>query len=438
MAFPATNNSQAFVSTMDLYEPEFTSDIVKAYPKEYDSFQGFWQMFGRDKAVADETVSHFEMGRTWSNIGVAINVGAPGAGNPITWQIPTNQHYDSGTLSYPRVGDTVLFNNGVYGRITVVDTTTPNAHEVTVEPYNTTDAIPALTAGTSFVVEYSNAMDEGTDQPAGRTIMVDQYTFGFQIVKDTYVTTGTELGTKVRIDNQNFTFYNDKVTTDHMNMQLDLAYLVSPGTATSYNTGFGTSRIMQGLLPWAETGGNYTTYVPGTWAISDLDTAIDNLDAARQGTDYVLCMSRPLYREIETAFQSAYGAGAIRYADYLGKNSIKLPTNIGQIDRSGYTFGLKYFNIFTDPQSLGSTGFKYLNYGVGIPMGSTADAFKGTVPLFELCYRKFQGYNRKFKIWETGANASTPTNSIDNLQVNYTAEVAAHPKVAQSFFGFQP
>lgn len=439
MAFPQGNNSQAFITGMDLYEPKFTGDIIKQFPKEYDSFQGFWQQFGRDTAVADLSVSHFEMGRTWERMGVQVNVGAPGAGNPITWTLAVNNHYDSGTLSYPRVDDVVLFDNGVYGRITATNKTVANAHTVTVEPFQTGDTIPALTAGTSFIITITNFMDEGTDQPLGRMAMVDQFTFYLKTVKDTYQTTGSELATKIRIGDTNFTFYNDKVTTDHMNMQLDLAYLLSPGVTATYNTGFGLAdgNLPQGLLPWAETGGNYVSYVPGTWAISDLDTAIDNLDAARQGTDYVLALSRPLYREIETAFQAAYGAGAIRYADYMGKSTIKLATNIAQIDRSGYTFGLKYFNAFTDPQCLGAPGYTYSNYGVGVPMGHTVDGFKGTVPIFELVYRSHGAFNRKFKVWQTGANASTPTSSIDNLQQNYLAEVGAHPKVAQAFFGFQ-
>ncbi len=430
------STTQTLVQGLAMHDPFYIKTLLKDFPNEFENFSAFWSMMGRDRALSNQSTRHFEKGRTWLNLGSASNTGAPGAGNPLVWTLPAAEHNDAGTTSYARVGDVILFG-GVYGRITVVNTTTPSAFIITAQPFNTTDAFPAITTA-SRVMIWGDAYAEGSSTPPGRTPSTTEYIFYTQNILDSFTMTGTEKTNSIWTSedgNGNYGYYGATDTEDRMKNALNMACLIGPGTPGSPSAAMTNINIATGVLPWAETGGNVQTYTPTNWQISDIKATLAQLDSIQADKDYMWNMSYNQYDEVQTAFQNAYGAGAIRYADYNGMKDISLALNIKALDVNYYNLMLKRLQTFSNPTMLGTPGAKYLNYGVGIPMGKTVDGFSGKqVPIFETVYKSMNGYSRKFRIWETGGAASTPTDNTDTVTINYLTEAGCHPKRANAFF----
>lgn len=427
------------VNQLNMLEVDYLPTTVKQYKNEFDrmGFDALWAALGRSTPTADYTWSHFEMGRVWRNMNVNANVAAPGAGLPITWTLPASDHWLSGTVSYPRVGQTVLFDNGVRGIITAVNTGVANAHTVTVNPVNTTDTIPALTGGTSQVVILYNAYAEGSAAGPGSVMLpTTQYTYTSAILREEFSTTGTAdtVRTWTMEDGTGaYSFIGNEQTIERHLNQIDMLCLmgVVPTSATASYAGI---NITPGLLPFAEAGGGYQTYTPTFWATSDMDDQLAYFDSIQAGKDYMGLFSFNLYKEIEDAYQNAFGAGAIRYADYDGASEITLALNIAALEQRGYTIKMKRFPLFSNPTQLGSNGQKYQNYGVLVPMGTAAVGYNGQrVPLYEHKYRKLGSRSRKYQVWTTDGFI---TSQADKRTENYLSDIGGDPKCAFMFGGF--
>lgn len=94
-------------------------------------------------------------------------------------------------------------------------------------------------------------------------------------------------------------------------------------------------------------------------------------------------------------------------------NRSTVDLNIDQIKIGGFTFNMKELMILNHPDITALPGFNYPWYFIIAPMDKTKDAKTGIMKdAFSIMWKRAKGGGARghYKIWETGADADTPTD----------------------------
>src|SRR5690348_227609 len=118
ISLPAANYD--LISTLQLLAPHYWKEFVQNFGEQ--NFTTWLSTFGGMELVEGREFFHFEdQGKLMAAVTIKTAVNAPAAGATVTIALSTNDHWDSGTKSPIRVGETVrLASNGVEGKVLTV------------------------------------------------------------------------------------------------------------------------------------------------------------------------------------------------------------------------------------------------------------------------------------------------------------------------------
>lgn len=443
------------LSGFDFYKPDFLEKLFTRYGDQGMSFFQTLRMMGFETATGRDTYGHFEENRThevaWLDFDDAGNVFS-GDATVSTIKLGTNS-LDANDDYYPRVNNTLLFNNGVIATITAVTEVGAGDVDLVVAPNVATEIVPDTGGANTPVIINSNNWAEGTAQPIGALKGTFQYQNDAQIIKETLQVTGTEM-----VNQTWFTKYGDDGKTivgywtvglmdiDYrMNLAIDGALLFSKKMDNQANiptdSGYG-NKSTEGLFPYIERLGKVQTIAEGAFGVNDFDVIDRYLD--QQGVSkYSLVMPGiNRHQEMENTLKAYFQDTNIVYAQdvvnsdiFKSNESLGATVNFKYMTKSERLFMFKRFNNLNNPKTYGVTnaegvgGYEQPNYAVFLPVGSTKDASSRKLVNNIGCrYRSLGNYSRRMEVYQVGGAGPQrlKVSAIDELNTYQRAHLGGH------------
>lgn len=432
--------SDQYISTFDIHKPSKRNELFKRFGKQGIGFFATIETLGFVDAVDQTTWSHFEEDFYHETITVGQNVANPGAGASANITLSAT-NVDSSGYFYVRVNDDVLFPNQVVGKVIAINTggATP---VITVAPNVSTDNIGALAAGQEVSI-YSNGWQEDTDQPDGRVAKVSEFSFGAKIIKETDISTGTEMTNGVWFDrdsdgNQIGAYYlTGQMQADYrMMLQIDGASLFDKpiNNTTLINDGH---RSMTGLVPWMRGNSPIGTYTPSLFNMSNVNYMIKKLEKNFAADEYAWMNGIDLSIELEDLLVDYFEENPRVFAGKAdGSTAQELNLGFKTIRKSEYTFHLQKMKVFSNPKVYNIAGYPITGLGIVCPLAYRQDPkTRNQVPSVGLRYKEKNGYSRKMEFWVMrGAGNGTKNLTRDRMSINMRCEMGTEFFGANSFF----
>tara|TARA_R100001369_G_scaffold34071_1_gene59149 strand:- start:474 stop:1916 length:1443 start_codon:yes stop_codon:yes gene_type:complete len=444
-----------YVSSADLIASGDTSaafhkrDVDEQLIKRYgdQGITGLMELMGSKKETTAQTFEHYE--ETFlHNTFTAVISGSGG----ITIIDATHTDGDNSTADLQgavRDGDLIL---GASGAMYYCSKTSTSPDEIVLKKVADGD-IAGAGADTKFSI-VGNAYAEATGQPEGLTPKVHHYSNKCQIIKESFVVSGSEATNAVYVkvnspeSGTGYLWYLQGEADTHQRFMdySELAMIIgSAGDGTLSNAdgnedgSAAATRLNQvvtteGLLGFMENKGQSMDLGSSAITMADFDAAVKSLDKYRGSKEMALYAGINLSLDIDDllASQGSYAAGGANYGTFANNKDMALNLGFNSFSRGGYTFHKKTYDLFNRPDLLGADGFKYNGFGMCIPMDSQRDAKSGEkIPSLRMRYKAANGYSREMEHWLTGgAVLQNKTNGEDKLQCNYRTE--------RGFEGFAP
>jgi hypothetical protein len=426
-------------TSADLHKRDVDEQLIKRYGNQ--GITGLMELLGNKKETTAQTFEHFEETLLHNHFTGAIS------SNDLTIANTFDDAGDASGNTAVRDGDLILGNTGVMYYVAGKADGAPSSQPEDNFQLKlvSSGALAGSPADTSFTI-VGNAHAEQTDQPGGITPRVTQYSNKCQIIKESFVVSGSEATNAVYVkvnspeSGTGYLWYLQGESDTHQRFMdySELAMIVgqaAAGLEDGATDGAGSAvTTTEGLLQFMETKGQSMDLGSSAITMADFDAAVKSLDKHRGAKEMALYAGINLSLDIDDllASQGAYAAGGANYGTFANNKDMALNLGFNSFSRGGYTFHKKTYDLFNRPDLLGGDGFKFNGYGMCIPMDSQRDPKSGEkIPSLRMRYKAANGYSREMEHWLTGgAILQNKTNGVDELRCNYRTE--------RGFEGFAP
>lgn len=443
--------SNTLVSLFNIHKPEKANFLFRKYGKQGVTAFQFLQSVGAVTPVAQGSFSHYEEDWIHATLTPSV-VGAAGV-NGLTDVTLSAADMDSSGNSYPRVGDIVMFSNGVKGQI--VTKSGANPAVLGIVPLLSANSIATSAVVGEQAIITSNAFAEGTNQPEGRVSKAYEYSFNTQIIKEKVASTGTELTNQNwfnSIDGTTINAWFDKAKSIDLDYRMALAIdgMVLYGETADNPAVQGTTA--SGLVYGVTSQGGNATYTPGLFSVSYFDQMNRYLDKQQSGNEYVGLLGYQAFQDVENTLSNVFTQNPIIFAGGAGKTFGNLmygdnmqsltdkSVEIGfrSITKTDRTFHLLKLPQLSNPKLYGATGFSEAGRMIFCPLDKPIAPKGGAMPHLAVRYKELGGYSRKMESWFIGGAGNIPvkTTGVDNVELNSRAEMGAEQFALNQFFQF--
>lgn len=435
-----------------LLKPQVGSSLVRRYGTQ--SLTGLMQELGLTERVESIIFNHYEEDFIHEVIKVE-NASAGAANAVVTLTVQSDYRFSisnnnspyvasgSTTVTMPRVYDIVEFEDGTVAQVTAV-----SGNTFDVAPVVSGENIPAVTTS-SVIINTGRANVEGGTTPDGIQTQLLSYTNNTMILDDAYVVYEGGAAAITWLDNLgesgNESYWyleginNTKTRFENFCEMTAMTGKKITNTTLAGTSGFGTSKITEGFIPFIENYGNVENYTKNSWSETDLDNLVDELNKYKAAEENMILAGLPLRRQFDTYLRASAGLtdGGIIYSTLPEEKAVNL--GFKSFTKDGYTFHLKRYDVFTDVKTLGaSDNFKYPHLGLVAPLDETSlpDPQGGTtsVPSFSIAYNDVNGMEPMgYKEWVTGGLGDANTDDTDQMKINFRKRFAFHGKGANRF-----
>lgn len=429
---------------------DINPEVFKRYGTQDLGIQSIMAELGQTKGVDSVKFGHFE--EDWLRDVIKVKAGYTSGSATATFTV--NDSYDvsipNGSQSFwPVAGSASVTTN-----IRQYDIIEAGGVEmwVTSVTYgaNTTFAVECTQTGATVpagledeeIIITGNMWAEGTDQPDGRETSLVEYKNFIQIIKDSYKVTGSALGQKswVSMDGRDYWFMTGIFNTRKNFQDMGDMQLLGGSKITSTSSTFAKSGKAEGLIQSIVNGGIDNSYTAGAVTLTnfkDLSGALAQYRGAKEnmifsGIDFKTTLSDLLRGE------TGLKDGGVMYAGISEQRAVNL--GFESLTYAGYTYHTKTIQAFNDIKGYGNPYSRYLNYAVGIPVG-TATAFDYgkemiDAPALSLIYQNVEGEDMGYYEWLTGGAGGAKTNENDSMKINMRKRVSLEPWGLNRFFVF--
>lgn len=472
----ATGIYGSLITTIDplLEKYAIGREIFAAYGDQHFNAAFLVKSLVNSSPVSQETFYHYEDQPINQNLITAAGgpYTAAGAGLPVVVSLDTiNNSTLTGTLpvvQYQTIIDPNN-NNRIYEIVTVTNSAV--SPSITLRPLDPTITI-SISGGILLAIGAYNG-GEGGAQPGGFVVPVIRRDFGLQIMRSGLNFTGTaatnEASVDVRADSLGELYSklnvqlpaglgNSYVVRDCQEMEFrmmmnhnNLYYWGERNTNTNVTetglqTGYGTIFGSDGLKRTTTLYGTNVPYTIGSLTLGVFDVAGDALDSNYVNPNRAILwlQGRKQYTEFEQLMVANNYNTAIRYdkdtaLPYVYGDSMAAEGKKYNFSFIGLNIGnYKYISMrepsFTDPNSVGASGYDTPNLGYMVPLATTMDP-TNKVPKdsVQLRYKALGGINRAYKVWQRNQEIT----NLDQYELNMQANVGYEWWGAQRFIQVQ-
>lgn len=436
------------VSSMELmHMPEVYSRLVKRFPKQRDL--DFLKEMGRMIPVKQTTWNWHEENKLIDSILIAGKSNTGTADVIIT--LDASNHINSGKKSYPRKFDRVEFTNGAQGLIIDKNTSSDNAHTITVRPISALHDVRSAASVGDLVGMFSTAHLEGgtgyTEILVPTTTVFNNQT---QIFRDYMSVTSTEQGNQTWVD---FTFPDghpragesgrflyikgeaDMVDRFHIKRELGLfTNDISDASLTDPTTG-DAIRTTRGFIPHIKRYGELMDYV-GQPGMDTLDTMVRLANKNYSDPQFAVLHGLNFGIGLKNFGVDLMKNGAVVYNNTTGGQMDAVKLGFTTYSLNGYEFMFKRLNVFSHADTTGLTGMSYSDLAIACPLGTVKDPkTKEEAPSFCIRYKKATGKGPRewYKIWEVGGNSDAGTDARLIRELHIESEEGAELHGAKQF-----
>lgn len=368
-----TSENYALISGYDIYDRDFYKKLIKKAPRA-SALQWLRVVKGymaKRKAIR-HTYYYHEEGQ-WMSAAATIAAVVDGT-TYADITLSSGDHTDTGTSSFPVVGQTVVFENEAAGYVYSINRGTASAHIVRVYPVDTTiNNIVASAVVGSTMVFYSNAQQEESSATEIRVPKTNKVTNYIQTFREAYKVTDHAMQNQTEFEYNGQKFLYPKGIDDMMDrfgMQEDLGLLINPASNGLVNANTKSIRLAKGMIPQITDSGNTLEYF-GTPDMTTIDDAILILNRAYGETDYAVGQGIDLnlgWKNWLIDFASQ-GDNNISFNPFDGGKEQAVSLNFKSIAIEPYNFHFQTWAILSHTDTLGAGNMPYRNMAVFIPMG---------------------------------------------------------------------
>jgi hypothetical protein len=425
--------------------------VFKRYGTQELGLQSILSEIGQTKAVDSTKFGHFEEDFLRDVIKVKAGYTSGGAscvdmeiadaydvsipnGSQSFWPVAGLAATTSNIRQYD-----IIEGGGVEMWVTLVNYSTG---VITVECTQTGDTVPAGLESEELIIT-GNMWPEGSDQPDGRETSLIEYENFIQIVKDSYKVTGSSMGQKswVSMDGRDYWYLTGIFNTRKNFQDMGDMQLLGGEKISSTSSTFAKTGKAEGLIQSILNGGLDNGYSLGALSLQNFADIADALSQYRGAEENMLVSGQRFRRDASDLLRTSPGLvdGGVVYSA-LGGEGRYVDLGFESFTYSGYTFHMKTLQAFNDIKGYGNAYSRYLNYAIGIPMG-TSTAFdygkeKIDAPALSLVYQDVEGEDMGYYEWLTGGAGGAKTNEYDSMKVNMRKRVSLEPWGLNRFFVF--
>lgn len=439
-------SNRVLVSNLQLLTPQYYRTFVEKYGPE--NWTWWLATYGGMEEVMNRNYFWFESrGKLQIGIQLASNASGATAGATVTCTLASAFHFNSGTQTPLRPGETVyVASTGVGGEILAITGTTPNAFTFTIRPKQAAQSLAsagqAATLLATDVLIFGGRADvgeaSGTDVP--QIYLTQKYDNNITEIRDTY--SATDLGgmTDVFIDNgvsgspiggaaqsgrSYFTYMGLVKTSQRFVNNVERKLMFGDDVD---NTGLGTDTSVgsQGFLPKIASDGVTVGYTPGNLDIPLMHTITRVMDVngcVKQNMWMADIFQR---QDFSDGLFATFPAGAFVWGQGEKSEDASVAYGFKILDIDGYRFQVgKYRNFNTEAYTgLTPATDYYRNFGFLCPMGETPDAktpsrvYKN-ITIMAQQPPKGGSIGNGIRVWNWGGGSTNPTDGTmrDNIEM---------------------
>jgi hypothetical protein len=434
ISLPAANYD--LIATQQLLAPHYWTEFVNNFGPQ--NFTTWLSTFGGIELVEGREFFHFEdTGKLMAAVTNKTAVVGPAAGATVTVAIAVNDHWDAGTKSPIRVGETArLASNGIEGKILTVNKSVGNAHTMTIRPLKSTQAF--VSAG-SLNLLAGEIIKLGSNTEAGEasTNIDPQMPIDERInnttteIRDDWTATDRAEMEKIYYDYQNdggfgsagiargmqgaYTYRGLVLTNRRFLNNVDFK-LTFGGEQT--NTGLNPGTVgTKGWVPEVVARGNAVTYSLGSLGLAKLHAITAQMQVNGNPMQNQWVMDIFQRQEIDDTLFAQYPAGAFVWGSGSASEQASVAYGFDNFRIDNFLLQLGLNASFNTEVTHGKTPQvdQYRNFGIVIPKGtvSTKSNNGGVTKMSKLnniqvMYQQPLGGGtiaNGVKVWEFGGNA---------------------------------
>jgi hypothetical protein len=419
------NQNYALLSAYGIYDREVRKQLGLLYPSA--GALSWMKAAGRlnqrnaipKRSTRRHEYSYWEEGN-WFNANAVIESVAefPASSGQLNITLKDVSHYDSGTKSFPVVGQTVLFSDENYGFIDSINRATPDAHVVHVIPAAGCNIITPSYGDGDEIAFVSNAQKERSTATEPRIPQQIKNTFYMQTFREYAEVSDHEMQNATEFEFKKQPYLYVKSTDDtaqRFEFQEDLGLLVGKKDNDDLPNG---EKMVDGLIPQIKAHGIDLEYT--TADMTDFDTVIKTLQKNYGDMEYIVGRGINLSLTLKNWLVTFQDATPDVFFEQIGKEQ-SMNFNFRSVAIEGWTFHMHEIQAFNHPNSLGLDTFPYKDMAVFMPAGKTRDPRTQTEePYIQCVYSNPGGAAHEnfghFKLWETGANANRGATSDEMVR----------------------
>ena len=450
--------NRQLISDLQLLTPQYYKQYVEKYGNE--DFTWWLATYGGMEEVKNRNFFWFEnRGKLMVGVQAAANVSGATANTAITITLASGDHYNSGTQSPLRVGETVrIASTNVEGQITSIPTTTANAFTFIVTPKklgtSLTSAGQASTFLASDVLLFGGDMDAGeASSSINPLIHLDQqYNNNITEMRESWSASDLAEMTEV--------FYNSGASGAEMagGAQAGTSYFTYKGLVKSNqrfinnvefklmrgnvvsNTALTASGTVgsQGIIPKILQDGETVGYTPGTLDIAKLHEITRIMDVNGCANENMWLQDIYQRQNFSDGLFKEYPAGAYVWGSNEKSQDAAINYGVDTLKIDGYMFKVKKYKQFNTEMTTGITPLTdyFRNFGIICPQGETRDAkdvtkaYKNITVMYQ-APPKGGTTGNAIRVWQWGGGSQNPTSgtmtdNIETITYRATRVVAAN------------
>jgi hypothetical protein len=449
--------NRELISDLQLLTPQYYKQYVEKYGNE--DFTWWLATYGGMEEVKNRNFFWFEnRGKLMQGLQVAAAVTANVPNASVTFTLAAGDHFNSGTQSPLRVGETVrVASTNVEGLITAIPSTTAGAFTFIVQPKKAGTTLNSLGSSqflTTDVFLMGGDMDAGEASGSINPLihLDQQYNNNITEMRESWSATDLSEMTEV--------FYSSGVSGDQMagGAQAGTSYFTYKGLVKSNqrfinNVEFklmrgdvftnplattNTSVGSQGIIPKVLQDGETVGYTPGTLDIAKMHEITRIMDVNGCANDNMWLQDIYQRQNFSDGLFKEYPAGAYVWGANEKSEEAAINYGVQSLRIDGYMFKVKKYRQFNTEMTTGITPNTdyFRNFGMICPQGESRDAKDATKAYKNITVMYQQPpkggtTGNGIRVWQWGGGSQNPTtgtmtDNIETITYRGTRVVAAN------------
>ena len=451
------NVNRQLIADLQLLTPQYYKQYVEKYGNE--DFTWWLATYGGMEEVKNRNFFWFEnRGKLMQGLQVAAAVTANVPNASVTFTLAAGDHFNSGTQSPLRVGETVrVASTNVEGLITAIPSTTAGAFTFIVQPKKAGTTLNSLGSSqflTTDVFLMGGDMDAGEASGSINPLihLDQQYNNNITEMRESWSATDLSEMTEV--------FYSSGVSGDQMagGAQAGTSYFTYKGLVKSNqrfinNVEFklmrgdvftnplattNTSVGSQGIIPKVLQDGETVGYTPGTLDIAKMHEITRIMDVNGCANDNMWLQDIYQRQNFSDGLFKEYPAGAYVWGANEKSEEAAINYGVQSLRIDGYMFKVKKYRQFNTEMTTGITPNTdyFRNFGMICPQGESRDAKDATKAYKNITVMYQQPpkggtTGNGIRVWQWGGGSQNPTtgtmtDNIETITYRGTRVVAAN------------